>query len=216
MYEELQKQLTDNNVTLVAVSKTKPQAAIQELYDLGHRIFGENRVQELTEKHEALPKDIQWHLIGQLQKNKVKYIAPFVDCIQSVDSLALAQVIQKEAIKNNRSVNILLQIKIAQEESKSGYKYENLIADIDTIKSLENININGVMGIGTFTGEESITVEEFTRLKGYFDLLKRQYFHANENFKEISMGMSGDYTLAIEHGSTMVRIGSLLFGSRNY
>ena len=216
MYEELQKQLTDNNVILVAVSKTKPQAAIQELYDLGHRIFGENRVQELTEKHEALPKDIQWHLIGQLQKNKVKYIAPFVDCIQSVDSLALAQVIQKEAIKNNRSVNILLQIKIAQEESKSGYKYENLIADINTIKSLENINIHGVMGIGTFTGEESITIEEFTRLKGYFDILKSEYFHANENFKEISMGMSGDYALAIEHGSTMVRIGSLLFGSRNY
>lgn len=216
MYKKLQKQLANNNVTLVAVSKTKPQSAIQELYDLGHRIFGENRVQELTEKHQALPTDIQWHLIGQLQKNKVKYIAPFIDCIQSVDSLALAQVIQKEAAKNNRSIDILLQIKIAQEESKSGYKYDTLIEDIDTIKSLENINILGVMGIGTFTGEESVTIEEFTRLKGYFDTLKRVHFHTNENFKDISMGMSGDYALAIDHGSTMVRIGSLLFGSRNY
>jgi pyridoxal phosphate enzyme (YggS family) len=214
MYEKLMAQFRKNNVTLVAVSKTKPATAIQEMYAKGQRIFGENRVQELTEKNELLPKDIQWHLIGQLQKNKVKYIAPFISCIQSVDSLALAQVIQKEAIKNERSINILLQIKIAKEDSKSGYNYDQLISELEELKMLKNLNIKGVMGIGTFTSDTTTTESEFTTLKGYYDQLKTDYFSLNDNFCEISMGMSGDYEMAIEHGSTMVRIGSLLFGAR--
>jgi PLP dependent protein len=214
MYENLKSQLDQSNVTLVAVSKTKPSNAIQELYDKGQRIFGENRVQEVVEKYDVLPKDIQWHVIGQLQKNKVKYIAPFISCIQSVDSLALAQVIQKEAVKNDRTINVLLQIKIAEEESKSGYDYDQLITEIEDIKALDQININGVMGIGTFTSDEETTKQEFDNLQRYFSQLKSEHFSDADNFREISMGMSGDYEIAIEHGSTMVRIGSLLFGGR--
>ncbi len=214
MYEQLRSQLDTHEVTLVAVSKTKPASAIQELYDQGQRIFGENRVQEVVEKYDVLPKDIQWHVIGQLQKNKVKYIAPFISCIQSVDSLALAKVIQKEAVKNNRKINILLQIKIAKEDSKTGYNYDELINDIQELTALDHIIISGVMGIGTFTSDEATTKQEFDNLKKYFDHLKSEFFSGSDNFTEISMGMSGDYLTAIEHGSTMVRIGSLLFGRR--
>lgn len=215
MYEQLKSQLVTHNITLVAVSKTKPTSEIQKLYDKGQRIFGENRVQEVVEKYDSLPKDIQWHVIGQLQKNKVKYIAPFISCIQSVDSLALAKVIQKEADKNDRNIDILLQIKIAEEESKSGYDYDQLLKDLVDIKAFANINIKGVMGIGTFTSDETKTKQEFDKLKHYFDNLKSNHFSGIDDFKEISMGMSGDYLMAIEHGSTMVRIGSLLFGHRN-
>ncbi len=214
MYEQLRSQLDTHEVTLVAVSKTKPASAIQELYDQGQRIFGENRVQEVVEKYDVLPKDIQWHVIGQLQKNKVKYIAPFISCIQSVDSLALAKVIQKEAVKNNRKINILLQIKIAKEDSKTGYNFDELINDIQELTALDHIIISGVMGIGTFTSDEATTKQEFDNLKKYFDHLKSEFFSGNDDFTEISMGMSGDYLTAIEHGSTMVRIGSLLFGQR--
>ncbi len=214
MYEQLRSQLDTHEVTLVAVSKTKPPSAIQELYDQGQRIFGENRVQEVVEKYDVLPKDIQWHVIGQLQKNKVKYIAPFISCIQSVDSLALAKVIQKEAIKNDRKINILLQIKIAKEDSKTGYNYDELINDIQELTALDHIIISGVMGIGTFTSDEATTKQEFDNLKKYFDHLKSEFFSGNDDFTEISMGMSGDYLTAIEYGSTMVRIGSLLFGRR--
>jgi len=215
MYEQLKSQLVTHNITLVAVSKTKPTSEIQKLYDKGQRIFGENRVQEVVEKYDSLPKDIQWHVIGQLQKNKVKYIAPFISCIQSVDSLALAKVIQKEADKNDRNIDILLQIKIAEEESKSGYDYDQLLKDLVDIKAFANINIKGVMGIGTFTSDETKTKREFDKLKHYFDNLKSNHFSGIDDFIEISMGMSGDYLIAIEHGSTMVRIGSLLFGNRN-
>jgi len=215
MYEKLKSQLVTHNITLVAVSKTKPTSEIQKLYDKGQRIFGENRVQEVVEKHDSLPKDIQWHVIGQLQKNKVKYIAPFISCIQSVDSLALAKIIQKEADKNDRNIDILLQIKIAEEESKSGYDYDQLLKDLVDIKAFANINIKGVMGIGTFTSDETKTKREFDKLMHYFDNLKSNHFSGIDDFKEISMGMSGDYLMAIEHGSTMVRIGSLLFGKRN-
>lgn len=214
MYKQLVNNLSQQNVKLVAVSKTKPQSAIQDLYDDGQRIFGENRVQELVEKHEALPKDISWHMIGALQKNKVKYIAPFIDLIHSVDSLSLAKVINKEAAKNDRVINVLLQLKIAQEDSKSGYKDEALEHDILTIMGLENLCVQGVMGMGTFTSDASITRQEFKQLKTYFDYYKSKFFDQDENFSELSMGMSGDYKIAVEEGTTMVRIGSLLFGSR--
>lgn len=214
MYSELKKRLDSQSVTLVAVSKTKPHGAILDLYNQGQKIFGENRVQELAEKHEALPKDIQWHMIGHLQKNKVKYIAPFVSLIHSVDNLALAKTINKEAKKNERVISILLQIKIGVEEAKTGYAYEQLIEDLSELITLKHIKICGLMGIGTFTTDTAVTTLEFSRLHSYFKLLQLESFKDQPDFKEVSMGMSGDYPLAIEHGSTMVRIGSLLFGSR--
>lgn len=214
MYSSLKQTLDSQAVTLVAVSKTKPHSALMELYDKGQRVFGENRVQELVEKQEALPKDIEWHMIGALQKNKVKYLAPFVTMIQSLDSLALARIINKEAAKNERTIPVLLQIKIGTEDSKSGYSIDLLKTELPEIMTLGNINICGVMGIGTFTHDEEVTLMEFRTLKSYFSELKESAFTESENFKEISMGMSGDYQLAIEEGSTMVRIGSLLFGSR--
>lgn len=214
MYPELKKHLDSQSVTLVAVSKTKPHKAILELYNQGQKIFGENRVQELAEKHEVLPKDIQWHMIGHLQKNKVKYIAPFVSLIHSVDNLALAKIINKEAEKNDRVISILLQIKIGVEKAKTGYAYEQLLEDLSELSALKNIDICGVMGIGTFTTDIAVTTREFSQLHSYYSLLQTEAFKDQPLFKEVSMGMSGDYRLAIEHGSTMVRIGSLLFGSR--
>jgi len=215
MYDQLIEELDMTNTTLVAVSKTKPVSALQSLYDKGQRIFGENRVQELTEKSEALPDDIEWHMIGMLQKNKVKYIAPFIACIHSVDSLSLAEKIDKEAAKNDRVIDILLQIKIAKEDSKSGYDYETLVNELSQLSALDHIRIRGVMGIGTFTSDESVTVQEFSTMVDYYNALKSNDYIDYQSFNEISMGMSGDYKLAIEMGSTMVRIGSLLFGSRS-
>ena len=215
-YKNILEELSEKNVTLVAVSKTKPNEAIQEMYNQGQRIFGENRVQELTQKYEDLPKDIQWHLIGHLQTNKVKYIAPFVQMIHSVESLKLLKEINKQAKRNDRIIDCLLQMRIAEEETKFGMTTQmvNDLLKSDSYKAFENIRIVGVMGMATFTYDEQQVQNEFRNLKSIFDNLKENYFSDNSNFKEISMGMSGDYKLAIETGSTMVRIGSLLFGSR--
>jgi len=203
-------------VTLVAVSKTKPASLIQDLYDNGQRIFGENRVQELEEKHQALPKDIQWHLIGHLQRNKVKYIAPFVAMIHSIDSERLLDEVNLQAKKNNRKIKILLQFYIAQEETKFGFDLEEikeLFSRIPT-ESFDSIEFCGVMGMASFSDDENQVRSEFKKLKLIFDQLKSTYFSNSSSFSEISMGMSGDYLLAIEEGSTMVRVGSSLFGSR--
>lgn len=204
------------NIILVAVSKTKPVCDIEIAYRSGQRIFGENKVQELQEKQPILPKDIQWHMIGHLQTNKVKYIAPFVSLIHAVDSLKLLKEINKQAIKNNRKIPILLQFHIAKEQSKFGLSIEkanDLITSEDFL-NLKNISIHGVMGMATFTDNKNQIKTEFNKLKLIFDQLKRDYFKESNQFKEISMGMSGDYELAIKEGSTMVRIGSTIFGSR--
>jgi pyridoxal phosphate enzyme (YggS family) len=204
------------HVTLVAVSKTKPVAALQEVYDAGQRHFGENKVQEMTEKWEVLPKDIKWHLIGHLQTNKVKYIAPYVHLIHSVDSFKLLKEIDKEAKKNNRIIDCLLQFHVAQEETKFGLDFEEakeLIENPEFI-DLHNVHLVGVMGMASFTDNQEIVRKEFQQLEEYFQLIKSYYFTFNDDFKEISMGMSGDYQLAIEEGSTMVRVGSSIFGTR--
>ncbi|MCE2743972.1 MAG: YggS family pyridoxal phosphate-dependent enzyme [Fluviicola sp.] len=204
------------HVTLVAVSKTKPVAALQEVYDAGQRHFGENKVQEMTEKWEVLPKDIKWHLIGHLQTNKVKYIAPYVHLIHSVDSFKLLKEIDKEAKKNNRIIDCLLQFHVAQEDTKFGLDFEEakeLIENPEFI-DLHNVHLVGVMGMASFTENEDVVRKEFQQLEDYFQLIKSYYFTFNDDFKEISMGMSGDYQLAIEEGSTMVRVGSSIFGTR--
>lgn len=214
---ELKKQLPAN-VTLVAVSKTKPAEQIMEAYQSGHRIFGENKVQEMTKKYEQLPKDIQWHMIGHLQRNKVKYIAPYVSLIHSVDSLRLLQTINKEGAKNNRVIPCLLQIHIAKEETKFGLNETELfeILDGDEIKNLNNITINGLMGMATFTEDKEKIRSEFKTLKNLFDTVKNRYFSDNSTFSVLSMGMSGDYQIAIEEGSNMIRVGSAIFGERRY
>lgn len=206
-----------NYVTLVAVSKTKPVADLMEAYHAGQRIFGENYVQELVEKHEALPKDIQWHFIGHLQSRKVKLIAPFVNLIHGVDSLKLLQEINKEGKKNNRVIDCLLQIFIAEEETKFGLDKNELneVLNSEEFKTLENIRIIGLMGMATFTENKNQIKKEFQNLKTIFDKVS-QLNTENCQPKTISMGMSGDYQLAIECGSTMVRIGSSIFGNRNY
>lgn len=214
-YLELSSFLREQDVKLVAVSKTKPVEDIRAMYDLGQRDFGENRVQELMDKQEKLPENIRWHLIGHLQKNKVKYIAPFIHLIHSVDNLKLARKIDSEGEKNDRIIDVLLQIKIAREDSKFGYDFDRLKSEIESLKSLEYLRICGVMGMGTLTDNEDITRQEFDTLRNYFEILKKQDFENHKAFNEISMGMSGDYEIAIDKGSTMVRIGSLLFGPRN-
>lgn len=210
------RQTIPPNVTLVAVSKTKPVSALQEVYDAGLRIFGENKVQEMTEKEALLPKDIQWHLIGHLQTNKVKYIAPFVSMIHSVDSMKLLKEINKEALKNNRTIECLLQFHIAQEETKFGLSIEEATEILQSREFVEmqNVSIVGIMGMASFTNDEEVVRQEFRNLEHYFQILKSHFFKFNEHFKEISMGMSGDYMMAIEEGSTMVRVGSSIFGSR--
>lgn len=205
------------NVKLVAVSKFKPNQDILEAYQAGHTIFGENRVQELTEKYEQLPKDIEWHMIGHLQTNKVKYIAPFVYMIHGVDSLKLLKEINKQAKKAERIQKCLLQIHIADEETKFGFSEEEVfeLLSSDAYKGFENIEICGVMGMATNTDNTEQVRQEFAHLKQFFDTLKQDYFAYQESFAEISMGMSGDYETAVAEGSTMVRIGSSIFGSRN-
>jgi pyridoxal phosphate enzyme (YggS family) len=216
MLKKILKKLEPTATTLVAVSKTKPAEAIQELYDQGQRIFGENKVQELTWKYEALPKDIEWHAIGHLQTNKVKYIAPFVAMIHSVESLKLMKEINKQAKKNERVIKVLLQFHIAEEDTKFGLDLSEAkeILNSDFYKNAENINVVGVMGMATFTDDKNQVQNEFRTLKNIFDQLKKEFFESDDSFKEISMGMSGDYELAVAEGSTMVRIGSLLFGAR--
>ena len=205
-----------NDVCLVAVSKTKPIDAILEKYNQGQRIFGENKVQELVAKYEGLPKDIEWHLIGHLQTNKVKYIAPFVSLIHSIDSLKLLKEVNKEAKKNNRIINCLLQFHIAQEETKYGLNLEEVktLLESEEFIQMENVSVVGIMGMASFSDDENQVRDEFRILENTFSILKSHYFKFNNNFKEISMGMSGDYKIAIEEGSTMIRVGSLIFGNR--
>ena len=207
-----------SNVTLIAVSKTKPVSDLQEAYDAGQRIFGENKALEMRDKHQVLPDDIQWHFIGHLQTNKIKYIAPFVTLIHAIDSLSLLEAVNKEAAKNNRVIDCLLQFHIAQEETKFGLDMDEARAmlESESFKSLNNINICGVRGMATFTDDAAQVRDEFKSLKNIFETLKENYFKGNESFKEISMGMSDDYPIAIEEGATMVRVGSKIFGARNY
>ncbi|MPQ46529.1 YggS family pyridoxal phosphate-dependent enzyme [Marinifilum sp. N1E240] len=206
------------NVKLVAVSKTKPNEDIMEAYEGGYRIFGENKPQELTRKYNELPKDIEWHMIGHLQSNKVKYIASFVSLIHAVDSIKLLKEINKQAQKNNRIIDCLFQFHIADEQTKFGFSLPEAeeVINSETFKGFENIRITGVMGMATFTDNEDQIKKEFQNLKFIFDQLKTKHFQDINEFKEISMGMSGDYRLAIEEGSTMVRVGSTIFGARNY
>jgi len=212
----LKTEIESGNVKLVAVSKTKPIEDLMEAYQAGQRIFGENQVQELADKYELLPKDIEWHLIGHLQTNKVKYIAPFISLIHSVDSLKLLTEINKQAEKNNRVIDCLLQIYIADEETKYGLGFDEVIELLESqeFTELKNIRIVGVMGIATNSENQKQIKEEFYELKTLFEGLKIAYFKNESSFKEISMGMSSDYQLAIEQGSTLVRIGSDIFGER--
>lgn len=212
---DLQKSIPQH-VTLVAVSKTKPNSDIMEAYEKGQRIFGENKVQELVEKYEMLPKDIEWHLIGHLQTNKVKYIAPFVHLIHAVDSLKLLQEIDKQAAKNNRIINCLLQFHIAEEDTKFGLDFEeaqHLLASNEFIE-MQHIRIVGLMGMASFTSNNNQIAAEFRTLANYFQMIKSHFFKFNPDFTTISMGMSNDYPIAIEEGSTMIRVGSSIFGNR--
>jgi len=204
------------HVTLVAVSKTKSNDDILEAYQAGQRLFGENMVQELVEKYESLPKDISWHLVGHLQSNKVKYIAPFIGLIHSVDSLKLLQEINKQAEKNNRVIDCLLQVYIADEETKFGLGFDEIIELLrsDEFTSLKHISIRGLMGIATNTDNEKQIKEEFYELRTFFDGIKQSYFRKQSSFDTLSMGMSSDYKIAIEQGSNMVRLGSTIFGQR--
>lgn len=209
-------ELEGANVKLVAVSKNHPAEAAMEAYGAGQRVFGENLVQEMVEKAAQLPKDIEWHQIGHLQSNKVKYIAPFVTLIESVDSLKLLKEIDKQAAKNNRVIDCLLQIYIADEDTKFGLGYDELIELLrsEEFAACKNVRIIGLMGIATNNASEKQTQVEFNELKVLFDGIKLSFFRKEHYFKEISMGMSADYKLAIAEGSTMVRIGSSIFGKR--
>ncbi len=216
-YQRIKAALDSKGVTLVAVSKTKPVEDIIELYNLGHRDFGENYVQELAEKHEKLPKDIRWHFIGHLQSNKVKYIAPFVHLIHGVDSFRLLQEINKQGTKNNRITNCLLQVYIAKEETKFGLDETELkeLLENSLINQLTNIQITGLMGMASFSDDMELVRAELKNLKTLFE---KHSIHqiSNARLQTLSMGMSSDYQIAVEEGSNMVRIGSLLFGERNY
>jgi pyridoxal phosphate enzyme (YggS family) len=215
--ETIKKNLP-KGVKLVAVSKTKPNEDILTAYNIGHKIFGENKVQELVRKYEQLPKDIEWHFIGHLQTNKVKLIIPFVQLIHGVDSFKLLKMIDSEAKKQNRVVECLLQFYIAEEETKFGLtlsEAEEIFKSTD-FKLLKNVHISGVMGMATFTESENQIRNEFKLLKTIFKTLKNEYFSDDKNFCEISMGMSDDYQIAIEEGSTLIRVGSKIFGERNY
>lgn len=201
------------DVTLVAVSKTKPNEDLQEAYDAGQRIFGENKIQEMTDKWKALPKDIQWHMIGHVQTNKVKYMAPYVSLIHSADRLKLFKEINKEAKKNERVIDVLLQVKIAEEDSKFGMPPEEAKTFLKENKAANypHVNIVGLMGMASFVDDETQIKREFAQLEKIYNTFKEQYA-----FSVLSMGMSGDYKLALEYGSTMVRVGSAIFGARNY
>lgn len=203
---------------LVAVSKTKPNKDILEAYENGQQIFGENKVQDLTRKYEELPKDIEWHFIGHPQSNKVKYIAPFISLIHGVESIKLLKTINKEGFKNNRVIKCLLQFHIAEESTKFGLSESEaaVILESEEFKALQNVEIVGVMGMATYTDDENQVRNEFRVLNNIFSTLKNKYFSDTESFCEISMGMSGDYQIAIEEGSSLIRVGSNIFGRRNY
>lgn len=212
------KSTLPENVTLVAVSKTKPKEDLKEAYDAGQRIFGENKIQEMVDKYDALPKDIQWHMIGHLQSNKVKYMAHFVDLIHGVDKIKTLKIIDKEAKKNSRTIKCLLQAKIAKEESKFGLSFSEIerILSSNEFTELENIKIVGFMGMATFTDNQVQLKEEFLSLETFFKTQQNKVYSNNCKLEILSMGMSGDYQLAIENGSTMIRVGSSIFGHRNY
>jgi len=205
------------DVTLIAVSKTQPVSSISEAYQAGQRAFGENKIQEMTEKSDILPKDIEWHMIGHLQSNKVKYMAHFVHLIHGVDSFKTLKEINKQALKHNRVINCLLEVKIASEETKFGLSFDEVeqLLKSEELKDLKNINIQGLMGMASFTENNEIIRTEFKTLKTFFDSFQK-YNSLNVNPTILSMGMSGDYKIAIEEGSTMIRVGSAIFGTRNY
>tara|TARA_Y100000766_G_scaffold284265_1_gene302211 strand:- start:1904 stop:2575 length:672 start_codon:yes stop_codon:yes gene_type:complete len=205
------------DISLVAVSKTKPIEDLKKAYEAGQRIFGENKVQELREKQPQLPNDIEWHMIGHMQTNKVKYIAPFVSLIHGVESFKLLKEINKQALKNKRVIKVLLQFHIATESTKFGLQLKEAkeILDSEEFKRLQNIKVSGVMGMASFVENESQVRLEFATLKSIFEDLKSNYFSSTDSFKTVSMGMSGDYSIAIEEGSTMIRVGSSIFGTRN-
>ena len=214
--QSIKKENETFNFTLVAVSKTKPNEYVMEAYNSGQRDFGENKVQELLPKFEALPKDIHWHFIGHLQRNKVKLIIPFVHLIHSVDSLRLLNEINKQALKENIKVDCLLQMFIAKEETKYGLDQDELKDILDNhLKKFKNVNVKGLMGMATFTEDHSIIDSEFRYLKGIFDAIKKDYLLPNLNMDILSMGMSHDYGVALKNGSNMIRIGSTIFGARN-
>lgn len=215
---QLIKQSLPSHVRLVAISKTHPADIVMEAYNAGQRVFGENKVQEMVSKYEVMPKDIDWHLVGHLQTNKVKYIAGFVKLIHSVDSLKLLSVINKEAEKVERVIDCLLQVYIASEETKFGLSTDELedILQSSEYQQMKNIRVVGLMGMASFTDNAEIVKVEFRSLSETFKRIKESYFRAVPSFKELSMGMSSDYQIAIEEGSTMVRIGSNIFGNRNY
>jgi len=215
--EVLKKKLEHFTAEIVVVTKTHPLGTLKETYDLGLRVFGENKVQELQSKFEALPKDIQWHMIGHLQSNKVKYIAPFISLIHSVDSLGLLTEINRQGEKNNRIIPCLLQVHIAKEETKYGFTFQEVIDLVasDLVKRMEHITIKGLMGMATNSDDEEVVRSEFRGLRNFFENQKSGLPN-NCDWTILSMGMSGDYSIALEEGSTMIRIGSALFGARNY
>lgn len=214
----LKASLANTPCRLVAISKTKPTSDILEAYQAGQRMFGENKVQELTSKYEELPKDIEWHMVGHLQRNKVKYIAPFVHLIHSIDTLKLLKEVDKQAEKAGRTIDCLLQVHIAEESTKFGFGLEEIIPLVqsDEFQSLENIRVVGLMGMATFTEDDSQIKREFQSLHALFEQLKTLQLPQNVKMQELSMGMSGDYPLAMSCGSTLIRVGSSIFGERNY
>ena len=210
---EIQSKLSED-VVLIAVSKTKPISALEEAYRAGQRVFGENKVQEMVEKWQALPKDIHWHMIGHVQRNKIKYMAEFVELIHGVDSIKTLKEINKQALKHNRKISVLLQVKIAREESKFGIPLEELEDFMSNVKTMElnNVNFQGFMGMARNDPSQDIVREEFSILKQLYDQYKKEF----TTFEYLSMGMSGDYLLALDQGSNMIRVGSAIFGLRNY
>jgi PLP dependent protein len=214
---QLRKEIP-THVIIIAVSKTRSLAEIMEAYHAGQKIFGENKAQELIAKQAMLPSDIEWHFIGHLQSNKVKQIIPVTSLIQSIDSLKLLRIVNREALAINRSVASLLQFHIATEETKFGLDLPEAIALLQAMKNekMENVEIRGVMGMATYTDNQELICREFQFLKKCYSQLKRDFFSDDENFKEISMGMSGDYLSAVKEGSTMIRVGTVIFGERNY
>ncbi len=212
------QQSLPEGVRLIAVSKFHPESDILEAYKAGQRLFGENHVQELTLKHESLPADIEWHFIGHLQTNKVKYIAPFVSMIHGIDSLKLLKVVDKESAKAERIIPCLLQMHIAQEETKFGFSREECLEMLTSgiLNELQHVQICGLMGMATNTDDAEQVRKEFHSLRAFFEELKQTYFHEDSAFRELSMGMSDDYPIAIEEGSTLIRVGTLIFGQRDY
>lgn len=217
-YQQLKNEIQSSGARLVAVSKTKPVEDIQSLYDAGQRLFGENKVQEMVSKYEALPKDIEWHLIGHLQTNKVKYIAPFVSLIHSVDSLKLLDEINRQAEKCHRVIDCLLQVSISEEETKFGLSVEDMyhLLDSEEFRAMKHVRIRGFMGMATNTIDETKVEQEFAFLKNIFDHVHKKYFPGSGDFRELSMGMTSDYKQALKHGATLIRVGSLIFGGRKY